>query len=239
MKLELSRRLAAVADWVAEGAAFVDVGTDHGFLPAWLVLSGRVERAIAADLRQGPLDSARRTAAQYGVTDRFSFRLCDGLTGVTPEEADTVAIAGMGGETIASILDAAPWTREGVRLLLQPMTALAELRVWLQEHGYAIRRDRAVLDEGKYYTIWMVEGGEMPPLTLGEQWAGRMESWVREEIRSDYLDALIHRLDRQLEGARRSSKPEDVPRRVRLEETKEQLQQMKGAWQHDYGKAGV
>jgi tRNA (adenine22-N1)-methyltransferase len=212
-----------------------DVGTDHAYLPVWLLLHSRVKSAIAADLRPGPLDSARRTAAQYGVTERLSFRLCDGLTDIRPEEADAVTIAGMGGETISAILEAAPWTKEETALVLQPMTSLPDLRNWLQSHGYRIWRERVVWDEGKLYTVMAVSAGGMPPLSLGEQYAGRPESWAVEPIRLDYLEHLMEKLRRELAGVERSSKAEDQPRRGLLRQTIEELEEMKGAWQHDHG----
>lgn len=102
--VELSPRLLAIAHQVPLGARFADIGTDHARLPVWLLEHGRIPSAIAADLKEGPLSRARQTAARHNLTERISFRLGDGLTPLGPEEADAVAIAGMGGETIASIL---------------------------------------------------------------------------------------------------------------------------------------
>ena len=95
--LILSPRLAMAAALVPEGARLTDVGTDHAYLPAALLLAGRIPSAIAADLRPGPLARARKTAAAYGLEGKLSFRLCDGLSGIRPEETDAAAIAGMGG----------------------------------------------------------------------------------------------------------------------------------------------
>ena len=140
--MELSPRLRSVAELVPRGARFADVGTDHAYLPVWLLQRGVISRAVVSDLRQGPLDRARSTAEKYGLTGRMDFRLCDGLSAIRPDEADTIAIAGMGGETVAAILAAAPWIWErDCLLLLQPMSAQPVLRQWLQAHGYAIRRE--------------------------------------------------------------------------------------------------
>ena len=95
--MELSPRLQAIARQVPQGARLADVGTDHGYLPVWLLLNGRIGYAIAADLRKGPLDRAKGTARRFGQTDGISFRLCNGLTGIHEGEVDTVAIAGLGG----------------------------------------------------------------------------------------------------------------------------------------------
>lgn len=102
--LELTPRLRQIAAWVRQGAHLADVGTDHAYLPVWLTLQGRVASAIASDLRRGPLDRAQETGRRYGVGDRITFRLGNGLAAVAPEECDTIVIAGMGGENIAQIL---------------------------------------------------------------------------------------------------------------------------------------
>ena len=140
-RIELSPRLRLAADLVPEGARLADVGTDHAYLPACLLMEGKIPSAIAADLREGPLSRARETAAEYGCGDRMAFRLCDGLSGIRPEKTDAVVIAGMGGETIAQILEAAPWVRtRKIPLVLQPMSSIPELRQRLEKVPRAFRR---------------------------------------------------------------------------------------------------
>ncbi len=217
--IQLSPRLQAVAGCVPPGARFVDVGTDHAYLPAYLLQQGVIDHAVASDLRQGPLERARETARRYGLGERISFRLCDGLSGVSPEEAQAVAIAGMGGETIIAILAAAPWTRLGERrLILQPMSTLPELRAWLQGHGYAIRRELLRQEGHTIYTILDVMPGEMPPLSPAECWAGRQETGRGDPLRSALLEHLQKRVERALGGIAHSDRPEDVPWRRELEE---------------------
>ena len=111
-ELQLQPRLQCIASLVPQGARLADVGTDHGYLPVWLLQHGRIESAIASDINALPLDHARATAREYGVTERMDFRLCPGLAKIKAEECDAIAIAGMGGETILGILEAAPWTHE-------------------------------------------------------------------------------------------------------------------------------
>lgn len=171
--MELTPRLRTIADQVPKGARLADVGTDHGYLTVWLLENGIVEHAIASDLRKGPLERARETARRHGLSGQIDFRLCDGLSGVSPDEVDTVVIAGMGGETITAILKAAPWTKDGKLLLLQPMTGLPELRQWLQENHYQIDQEYQAREGKRLYSILQVVGGEMAPLTPAEQWAGR------------------------------------------------------------------
>ncbi len=229
---ELSPRLREVADQVRPGCRLADVGTDHAYLPVWLLLQGVVEYAVASDLRQGPLERARENALRYGVLDRLSLRLCDGLSGISPEEADTVVIAGMGGETIAAILSRAFWTREeGRQLLLQPMTAQEELRRWLMEHGYRIEEETLVREGGSLYLTLRAAGGEMEKLTPAELWAGRQERGMEAPLRGLYLEKLLRRARLAAQGARRSGKPEDALRAKELADAAAGLEKMKEEWE--------
>lgn len=158
--LTLTPRLQAIADRVPQGAKLADIGTDHGHLPLWLLTQGRLAHAIASDIRPGPLHHAKENARFHGLTEQVSFRLAAGLDGVRPDECDTISIAGMGGETIAAILEAAPWTADGnYTLLLQPMTMLAPLRQWLWAQGYEIQQEAVCCEGQRYYLIWQVCGG--------------------------------------------------------------------------------
>lgn len=230
--IELSPRLGTVAGLVPQGARFADVGTDHAYLPVWLLQRGVVDFAVVSDLRQGPLDRARQTALRYGLSRCMSFRLGDGLARIAPDEADTIAIAGMGGDTIAGILSDAPWTAQGeYRLLLQPMSALEDLRGWLSGHGYRIDRELLCLDGASRYTVIAARPGEMAPLTPAECWAGRQIQGEESPLRGALLDDLIRRASRALEGIRKSTRPADVPRRAELEQVYVELVQMKEEWE--------
>lgn len=225
--MELTPRLRAIADQIPKGARFADIGTDHAYLPVWLILNRIVDRAIAADLREGPLERAKQTAQQYGVTDRMSFRLCDGLSAVTPEEADVIVVAGMGGDTIAGILAAAAWTKkDGKTLLLQPMTAQPELRRWLGENGYLISGERISREGERLYSIWTVTGGEMPPLSPGELWAGKQSN---DPLRGEYLDYIAAKVSRALTGHIAAAQP-DGAAIMELQEVLTDLLRMKGEW---------
>ena len=183
--LELSPRLRLLAGWVRPGARIADVGTDHAYLPAWLVCNGRVASAIASDLREGPLERARETGRVYGA-EEVDFRLCNGLSGIRPEEADTIIIAGMGGENIAAILAGASWTADGAHtLLLQPQTKAEDLRLFLSEHGYQITREALVWDRGILYPCMEAAAGQ-ETLSLGQLYGGakqcstgRLKNWPR------------------------------------------------------------
>ena len=205
--MELSPRLQAIARQVPQGARLADVGTDHGYLPVWLLLNGKIKSAVASDLRPGPLDHARGTVRRFGLDNQVSLRLCDGLAGIEADEADTVVIAGMGGETIAAILGASPWTRWDKLLLLQPMTGARKLRQWLQSSGYAILRENLAREGDKLYSIWTVMGGTMPPLIPAEQWAGVNS---RDPLRLDYLAVVEEKVLKALRGHQNSQVPDQA-----------------------------
>lgn len=152
--LSLSPRLAAAARYVRQGHALIDVGTDHGYLPAALILDGVIEHAAACDIGVGPLKNAEKTAAKYGITDKIKLVLADGLDGVMPSDGTDISIAGMGGELIVSILDKCEWIKSpDIRLILQPMTHAEDVRRFLYANGFYIMEESAVFDSGKYYTV--------------------------------------------------------------------------------------
>ena len=227
-KIELSPRLRMVADLVPAGARLADVGADHAYLPAALILEGKIPSAIAADLRQGPLARARTTVREAGLTGRVAFRLCDGLKGIDPRETEAVAIAGMGGETIASILAAAPWTRErDIPLVLQPMSSMPDLRLWLEENGYQILREELAREGETLYTALLARAGEMGSLTPAQLWAGRN---CAHPLRGAWLDQWLGKVDRALAGLAQSRQENAAVRRQELEQVRAGLLEMKEEW---------
>lgn len=223
--LQLQPRLALLAQLVPQGARLADIGTDHGYLPVWLLQQGRIRSAIAADIGRGPLAHAGRTAEQYGV--ELELRLCDGLKGIGAEEADCIVIAGMGGETIQQILEDSPWPRErDCTLLLQPQTKVEQLRRWLAEVGYVCRQERLVWDKGKLYVVLRMAAGE-PFVPTREQLYGGF-CLEGDPLYGDYLEAQLRRLRRRLEGLQKGGGDDDgLPQLIAA------LEQKKGAWTHD------
>lgn len=151
----LSRRLSLIAALVPEGSRVCDVGTDHGYLAIHLKSSGIAESVIAADIRISPLENARSNIIKSGVTG-IETRLCDGLSGISEDEIDTAIIAGMGGEVIAGILSRCEWAQKIPTLILQPTTSPEALRRYLAENGFAIKKEPAVSENGKLYSVMLV-----------------------------------------------------------------------------------
>lgn len=198
---QLDNRLLLCAQWVPDGAKVADIGTDHAYLPIWLAKSGRIASAIAADVREGPLARARENILRYHVQSTVTARLSDGLSAVCPEEADTIIIAGMGGELIAEIIAKTPWLKgSGKTLILQPMTSALELRVFLAQQGYALQREEAVLSLGRLYTVMLVhaEAGDIKHDAL-YPYIGALDPAESEENRA-YILREANRLEKKRRG---------------------------------------
>ena len=154
-------RIAAKAAGVTEGYA-ADVGTDHGFVPIRLIESGKVKHVVAMDVRKGPLERACEHVGEYHMEDQIETRLSDGLKELKPGEADTVIIAGMGGELMLRILRDGAHVRNSVKhYILSPQSELSVFRHGLEELGFSIVEEEMLLDEGKYYVILHVSPGTM------------------------------------------------------------------------------
>ncbi len=227
-KPDMGPRLRSIAALVPPDCqCLADIGTDHGYIPVSLLLEGKIRRAVAADIGALPLDHARRTAAQYGVT--LDFRLGDGLAVLEPGEADVIVIAGMGGDAITEILAAAPWSRAGPLLLLQPMSKAEVLRAWLPLNGYAVQGEELVQDKGVLYPILTVRGGAMPPASDARAWGGFL--LARDPLWGLYLADRLLRLRRAAAGLERARDPAMAEKRNRLLGVIARLEQWKGEWE--------
>ena len=150
--IKLTPRLSAVASLVEKCDVAADIGTDHGFIPTYLVQNDICLKAIASDINKGPLQSAVRTAQNYGVTDKLNFVCAPGLDGIEVGSVDAVVIAGMGGETIVDILSAAEWLKEfRTQLILQPQSKFELFENYLNVNGYSVSSALLVKDAGRLY----------------------------------------------------------------------------------------
>lgn len=171
----------------------IDVGTDHAMIPVWLAQTQRAVHVWASDIRPGPLQSASRLIDETDTGDVVETRLTDGLRGFVPEDCDTVIIAGMGGETMVSILSAAPWTANGTLLILEPQSKQDLLRRWLADNSYAISRELLVKDAGRIYPILLARAGTPEAHSDAEYLTGLFQYVSYDPLFSDYLDGLIRR----------------------------------------------
>lgn len=217
--IRLSNRLQAVASRIAPCGTVADVGTDHGYLPVWLLQTHTAQRVIASDIHAGPLERARRSAAEHFLENAIRFELCDGLQFAGADAADTVVIAGMGGETIIAILDAAPWTRQGRRLVLQPQSKIRELTDWLQDNGYMLADAQLCLDAGKLYLILDVRGAASQERMTAETLLLRR----RDPLLPQYLTEQDARLRRAIAGMERAERQEVVAELRRAKQALEEI----------------
>ncbi len=155
-KIKLSNRLAAIAELVPVCNTIADIGSDHGLLPSYLLSSGRVRYAICTDIKPGPLLIARERLDNIGLSEFADFRIGDGLSVIAAEEAEAVVIAGMGAETIASILDSS-LENDTRTYILSPMTKPDRLRLHLSEIGFFIADWRIAFDSGRIYECLAVK----------------------------------------------------------------------------------
>ena len=191
MSQMLDARLSCAAALV-RGGRLADVGTDHGYLPVSLLLDGKIKYAVASDINRGPLESARQTVARHGLSDKVDLVLTDGLRGIEPYEPDDIAILGMGGELIASIIEAAEWVKNSkYRLILQPMTKRAELREYLITHGFFIENELVAEADGRIYqTICASYTGENTEYSLAELHLGRYNIQRGDALTAKYAARL-------------------------------------------------
>lgn len=189
---QLDARLAACASFVREDCKLADIGTDHAYLPIYLAKQGKIARAIAADINVGPLQKAAMHVRKYKVEDRVQTRISNGLEVIFPNEADDIVIAGMGGELIVKIIEAAPWLKNREKhLILQPMTAAEELRRYLRQAGFSVQAERAAVADGKVYSAMLAvydpahpnTGSLFPYLGLLDGSTAEGKAYIERQIR--------------------------------------------------------
>ena len=212
---KLSKRLRCAADLVRKGSFVADVGTDHAYLPIALLAEGRIRGGVVSDINQGPIDRARANIRACGMETGLSPVLCDGLSALAPYSPEDILILGMGGELIASILAAAPWTKnENIRLILQPMTHPEALRRFLSDEGYIIVEE-CLVEEEKIYQILVATyaGWAGNPLTPLELLLGKNNLLRRDELTEKLVlhwEAVLSRRKDGKRSAGADSREEDI-----------------------------
>lgn len=202
--MKLSKRLEMVASFVERGSRIADIGTDHGYLPIALIERGVSPRAIAMDIGQGPLARAKEHVLACGMEDKIELRLSDGLAELKPGEADSVVIAGMGGELVLHILEQgrALWESTGA-FVLSPQSELDKVRIYLKKNGFCIAREAMVFEDGKFYTVMLAKRGRMSLGRPAHYLYGKYLMEARDSVLALYLEkekARMQAILRELEG---------------------------------------
>ncbi len=220
-------RLLSAVSYIRKGDRIIDVGTDHAYLPIYLVGTGHALRALACDINQGPIDSARKNICEAGLEDRIETMKTDGLAGTRDFCPDDILIFGMGGELIVRILSDAPWVKDArVRLVLQPMSRAATLRRWLFENGFLITGE-TLTREGKYYqTICASYVGEVtePPYSDEELLLGRRSIEDNAPLFQGFLAHEISVLSSIVAGKERSEHADGEGERALLKKLTKRLE---------------
>lgn len=206
--LKLSKRLSAAASFVRDGAVCADIGTDHAYIPISLVLDGRVDYAIASDINEGPILKAKENIEKYGLSDKISVRIADGLNGIEEYKPNSIVICGMGGELIARIINDCNYVKQqGIQLILQPMTSIAELREYLS-HGFKIYDEDIVFDADKLYQIICAEyDGNEHEYTNAELEIGKINIEKRPPLYKNLVNSFIDKKKKRYNGLRLGGHP--------------------------------
>lgn len=208
----MNKRMHAIVRYIEPGRGLIDVGTDHGYLPAWMASHGYRGNIIASDIHAAPLQKAIDTAEKAGVTNRITFQLCDGLAQCKPESVDTIIIAGMGGDMICRILDLAEWCMDRrYKLILQPMTKSEVLRYWLTNNEFEILTEDLVPEGGSIYQLIVARFGGSTRLSDGELFLGKKELCTDEELYEQQRKKLIKRIDSAVAGMEKNVAGAELP----------------------------
>ena len=203
--LKISERLATVAGLIPQGSDFVDIGTDHGYVPIWLLQNGRIRSAIAMDVNKGPLARAKENRDKYGFTDVMDIRLSNGFEKLKPGEGESVLIAGMGGPLMIRIIEEGRTNASSIQTwVLQPQSEIPSVRRYLHEHGFVIVEEIMLKDEGKYYMAMKAIVAEANPWTDLEYLFGKFLLEEKHPVLHEFILKEIQvyeRIEKQLEDS--------------------------------------
>lgn len=202
--IALDARLRCIYEAVGCCDCIADIGSDHALLPIALLQTRKVNRAIACDIRPGPLDSSRKNAIKYNI-DNIEFILSDGFDALTEGSFDKAAVCGMGGTLISNIIQRAG-SKAHCGLILQPMTAFEELRSFLWNNGFSIEDERFAVDSGKPYVIIAARfTGEIQSFTYPDLFLGKVRPDTSEY--KAFCNKVRTQAEKRLNGAMHANLP--------------------------------
>ncbi|MGI6686593.1 MAG: tRNA (adenine(22)-N(1))-methyltransferase [Bacillota bacterium] len=218
MDVKLSKRLSAVAAMIPQGSVVADIGTDHGYLPAYLVMSGVSPYVIATDVNTGPLAAAENLISLLAIEKKIDLRLGDGFSVLRPEEAETLVLAGMGASTMVKIFEQTPLVlSKAKRLILQPMRGTDKIRLWLSKYGWEIQDEELVYEDQIFYEIIAAEPGHSI-LSNEEIEIGPVLLKKKHPLLKDFLMGKIHVLKSIENSLQNSTKPKAQSQRRKINE---------------------
>lgn len=225
--MELSKRLQAVANLLSEGLRVADVGTDHGYIPIYLVESGKCPSAYAMDINDGPILRAKEHIEMHGLQDKITVRKSDGVRALKTGECDSVNIAGMGGALAIHIMEDGKEVFKNLQeFVLQPQSELDKVRKYLCDNMYRIVDEDMVLEDGKYYPMMKVVNGETEVYSEAELRYGKKLIERRHPVLRQFLEKEMSAKKQIIENLQ-CGQGEHIQRRV--EELKSELEYIKEA----------
>lgn len=200
---KISNRLCTAASFVRDGAVVADIGTDHAYLPIYLLLNNKITRAYASDINVGPIQRAKENIQKYGLEKYIEAKVASGLDGIENASPDDIVICGMGGELIVKILENSSYIRnENVRLILQPMTHVEQVRDYLS-NGFSTVAEKVVFEDGKLYQVLCLQyDGAFHPHSRIELELGKINIQNRSEEFKILLNSTIAKKRKRREGLR-------------------------------------
>lgn len=204
--LRLSKRLSTATNYVRDGALVADIGTDHAYIPIYLTLNSRVCGAVASDINEGPILRAKENIAEYSLEGKIVTCIANGLEGIEMYKPTDIVICGMGGELIAEIIDKCDYVKNNdIRLILQPMTSISELRTYLKS-GFLINDESVVYEDGKYYQVICASyDGLEHEYTQIELELGKKNIEKREDIFFRLVDFTIEKKRKIMQGLKKGN----------------------------------
>ncbi len=201
-EFKINNRLLKCAETVSQGAKIADIGSDHAYIPIYLALKRKITHALACDIRPGPLSNAKNNIDKYKLNNVIETRLSNGFENVDEHEADEIIIAGMGGNTIANILQNCTWkNKKTKKFILQPMKYEDKLRMYLAKSGYKIIKEKAVICSGKVYTVMEAVFTGIPYfLSDEEKYIGKLTENLDDNAKA-YIRKQIKNLINHKKGA--------------------------------------
>lgn len=226
--MNIGARLESIAALVPQNCVVADIGTDHAYLPVWLMQKGLIKAAIAADIAEGPCRAAQTNIGMYGLKDKIEVRCGSGLTVLKPGEADGAVIAGMGGSTIVQILEESPEVAKTLKfLIVQPMAGAPGLRRWACENGWRIA-DEALAEEPQhlYEIIMLVPGSESPHSSIEYEIGPRLIE-KQPPLFGRHIEKLYAAYARMLKSMAQSSKAQQSGKYKKMQELLAGLEEYK------------
>ncbi len=189
------------AKMVYPGRRVCDIGTDHAYLPAYLVLNGISPSALACDIGKGPLENARKSVEAYGIADKVELRLSDGLDEIREDEAQEFVFCGMGGTLMAELIGRCEWLKKPDKhIIVQPMSHIDDIRSFFIKNGFEIEKESVCVDAGHIYAAVSVRyTGEIKEYPAGYIYYGKLAE-NSDSLSVQYIEKQLSRLLKHSKG---------------------------------------